>query len=344
MLWGLAGLHTISAVSTTLITPQKFAGREVISTSSNTRLGRVTDPNLYYHPMIPPQMMAVTPVQQALAFIFDGLSTGFILALLGLGITLVFGLGGVLNLSLGNFAVIAATATVLITEIVGNILLALATSIIFVAALGLTVDRSLLSLVYLSDGEERTLTGIFTMLGLAIVLDGIMFNYFPSRYSIPLEPGPVAVMGVTLSGNSLLTIGVSVVLISFLFVFFEKTYLGGATRTVMQDETGAVLCGINLRLTRTLIFMISAVIAAIAGILFAISASVSPTSSFNLTVQALIVSIAGGVTSISGTIIAGLILGIVSNATSSLIGSSWSNVVLFCVVIGVIMIRPGDIA
>jgi branched-chain amino acid transport system permease protein len=182
------------------------------------------------------------------------------------------------------------------------------------------------------------------MLGLAIVLDGIMFNYFPSRYSIPLEPGPVAVMGVTLSGNSLLTIGVSVVLISFLFVFFEKTYLGGATRTVMQDETGAVLCGINLRLTRTLIFMISAVIAAIAGILFAISASVSPTSSFNLTVQALIVSIAGGVTSISGTIIAGLILGIVSNATSSLIGSSWSNVVLFCVVIGVIMIRPGDIA
>jgi len=282
-------------------------------------------------------------VRQAMALVVDGLSTGFLMALLGLSITLVFGLGGVLNLSLGNFAVIAATATAVLLGLSGSLLVAVLGGLLVSCLLGLVVDRSLLSLVYRSSGEQRTLVGIFTMLGLSIVLDGVMYVYYPSQYSIPLDVPSLTVADVTFRGSSLVIIAVSLLLIALLHTFFERTYLGGATQTIMQDETGALVCGISPRRMRTLVFIVSIAIAAIAGILFAASASVSPSSSFRLTIQALIVSIAGGVTSIAGTIFAGLLLGIVSTVAASTIGSSWSSVVLFGVVLGVIFVRPGEI-
>jgi len=288
--------------------------------------------------------MAADIVQQIMALVVGGLSTGFLMALLGLSITLVFGLGGVLNLSLGNFAVIAATATVVLLGMTGSLLIGAVGGLLISAVLGIFVDRSLLSLVYRSTGEQRTLVGIFTMLGLSIVLDGFMYVYYPSQYSVPLNAPSLDFGGVTFRGSSLVIIAISVLLIGILYTFFERTYLGGATQTIMQDETGALVCGINPRRMRTLVFIISIAIASIAGILYAASGSVTPASSFRLTIQALIVSIAGGVTSISGTIAAGLLLGIVSTVAASVIGSSWSSVVLFGVVLSVIFVRPGDIA
>ena len=287
--------------------------------------------------------MAADIVQQIMALVVGGLSTGFLMALLGLSITLVFGLGGVLNLSLGNFAVIAATATVVLLGMTGSLLIGAVGGLLISAVLGIVVDRSLLSLVYRSTGEQRTLVGIFTMLGLSIVLDGFMYIYYPSQYSVPLNAPSLDFGGVTFRGSSLVIIAISVLLIGILYTFFERTYLGGATQTIMQDETGALVCGINPRRMRTLVFIISIAIASIAGILYAASGSVTPASSFRLTIQALIVSIAGGVTSISGTIAAGLLLGIVSTVAASVIGSSWSSVVLFGVVLSVIFVRPGDI-
>ncbi|MDY6765447.1 MAG: branched-chain amino acid ABC transporter permease [Halobacteria archaeon] len=290
-------------------------------------------------PMIP----AVT-VYDLVGLTIDGLSFGLLLAILGISITLVFGLGEVLNLAIGVFAVMGVLTTLSVNNIVSNLLLASLASVVIVGVFGLVVDRTLLSLVYRSEGEERILLGIFVTLGLAIFLDGILINFYSFRYSLPVDIQPVRLGPITVSEASFIIMSISTVLLVALFLFLRYTYLGKATRTVFQDEVGAILCGINPRRMRTIIFVLSAMMAAIAGLLFTISFAVSVADGFKLTIQALIVSIVGGVRSVVGAAFAGILLGIVITYASFFVNSYVANVILFLVAVLVLVARPEAIA
>ena len=276
-------------------------------------------------------------------FFVDGLAYGAILAMLGLGITMVWGMGGVLNLALGVFSVLAVLIAFEVLGIVDNLFIAIMAGLIAAGALALIVDRSLLSLVYRSEGEERILLGIFVTLGLAIFLDGLLTNLYRSQYSVSSGVGSQRIFGVLVRGSSIAIMAVAVLVFALLYLFFSRTYLGGAARTVMQDETGAILCGIKPRRMRTMIFVLSASIAGIAGIAYSFTSEVSVYSAFELTVLAIIVSIVGGVTSIVGAVIAGLFLGIVSVFTSAYIGAYVAEVVLLGVAVVVLVMRPEQI-
>ncbi len=276
--------------------------------------------------------------------LIDGIAQGVVLALLGIGITIVFGLGGVLNLAIGVFAVLAVITAVAILGIVPSTPVALVAGIAIAAAVGLAIDKSALSLVYKSEGEERILLGIFVTLGIAIFLDGLLVNYYPSSYSLSSGVPSMTIMGVQIRGSSIAVIAITLVIFSILYYFFSRTYLGTATRTVMQDETGAILCGISPRRMRTFVFVLSAVIAGIAGILYSFSATVSVADGFELTILALIVSIVGGVTSIVGAVFAGIAIGVIVTFTSAYIGAYVAEVVLFAIAIIVLIARPEEVA
>jgi len=274
----------------------------------------------------------------------DGLAFGGLLALLGVGITLVYGMGEVLNLAIGTFAVIAAiTAAVLMQSGVG-LLPAVLAGVAAAGLLGVVVNQTLLALVYRAEGEERILLGIFTTLGLSVLLRGILVNYFPSRYSISLDLGVVEVADVNLAATSLVTIAVSALVLAALFVFLNRTFLGKATRTVFQDETGAKLVGIDPRRIRSIVFVLSVVVAGIAGILSAMGSNVSITSGFEFTTFALIISIVGGVRSIVGAVVAGVLLGLLNTFANFFIGSYVASIILFAAAVAVILFRPEAIS
>jgi branched-chain amino acid transport system permease protein len=274
------------------------------------------------------------------AITVDGLAFGASLALLGVGITLVYGLGEVLNLAIGAFAVIAAISASLLTS--GGVALPIAAiaGLGLVGVFGLVIDRTLLSLVYRSDGEERILLGIFTTLGLAVLLEGVMVNLVSSRYSLPLDVSPIDVGTTVVTGTSVVSIVVAAVVLAVLFAFLNRTFLGKATRTIFQDERGAQLVGIDPRKIRTLVFVLSAVVAGLAGLLVAARSNVGVGNAFQFTTFALIVSIVGGVRSLVGAVIAGALLGLVNTLANFFIGSYVATIILFGAAIAFLLFRP----
>lgn len=274
------------------------------------------------------------------AIAVDGLAFGISLALLGVGITLVYGLGEVLNLAIGAFAVIAAISAALLVDQGISLPVAVLGGLALVGAFGLLVDRTLLSLVYRSEGEERILLGIFTTLGLTVMLEGIMVNYVSSRYTLPLKVPPLHLGSALVTGTSVVTIVVATIVLVVLFLFLERTFLGKATRTIFQDERGAQLVGIDPRKIRTLVFVLSALVAGLAGILTAARSNVSVATSFEFTTFALIVSIVGGVRSLIGAVVAGILLGLVNTFASFYIGSYVASVILFGSAILFLLVRP----
>ena len=274
------------------------------------------------------------------ALAVDGLAFGASLALLGVGITLVYGLGEVLNLAIGAFAVIAAITAALLIDSGMSLPIAILAGLAFVGVFGLLVDRTLLSLVYRSEGEERILLGIFTTLGLTVLLEGVMVNYVSSRYSLPLGISPIDVGATVVTGTSVVSIIVTAVIIAVLFLFLNRTFLGKATRTIFQDERGARLVGIDPRKLRTLVFVLSAVVAGLAGILAAARSNVSVANSFQFTTFALIVSIVGGIRSLVGAVVAGLVLGLINTYANFFVGSYFATIILFGAAIVFLLVRP----
>ncbi|WP_372911295.1 branched-chain amino acid ABC transporter permease [Salinigranum sp.] len=283
-------------------------------------------------------------VSTLLGVAVDGLAFGVFLALLGVGITLVFGLGEVLNLAIGAFAVLTVLVATVVVNAGQGLVVASVVALVTVTAFGLVVDRTLLSLVYRSEGEERILLGIFTTLGLTVLLDGVLINFFPSRYTLPLNVGTVSFGGAILTGSSLAVITIGVVVLAALFAFLRGTFLGKATRTVFQDERGARLVGVNPRKIRTLIFVLSAAVAGLGGLVFAVGSAVSVASGFQFTTFALIISIVGGVRSLVGAVAAGVLLGLVNQFANFFVGSYIATIILFTAAIVVLLVRPEAIS
>jgi branched-chain amino acid transport system permease protein len=279
-----------------------------------------------------------------------GLSTGFRLALLGAGITLVFGLGEVLNLSQGIFAVVAA---VFALEMMGTgpllglglpLPVALIVALAGIGLVALAIDRGLLSSVYRSEGDERILVGIFVTLGIALALEGILDLEYSYRFSLPIDLPTFRPLDLVILGGDLLNIAVGAVILLALFLFLQRTYLGKATRTLTQNEVGAELCGVDTRRMRTLIFVLSALLAGSAGLLQVMGNNISPAAGFGLTTNGLIVAIVGGVRDVRGTVIAGLGLGLVSTFANFYIGSSVALIILFLTAAVVILLREEALA
>lgn len=270
----------------------------------------------------------------------DALAQGFIFALLGLSITLVFGLADILNLAIGTLGVIGVVLVFILEEFM-PFPAALVGLVVAIVIGGLLIDRTLLSLIYLSnDEEERILLGIFVTVGLAIGLEGLLNVFTPGSYSLSIGIPAIRVGGVLIRGSAIATVVFSVVVLTILYLFFSRTYLGIASRTVMQDETGAVLYGINPRRVRSIVFVLSLFLGVFAVLLASLSADLHTSAGFEFSVFALIVSVVGGVTNVPRTILAGLGLGIVETFTSAFIGSYVSQVVLFAIVIGVLIASP----
>ena len=279
-----------------------------------------------------------------IAVLFDGIVYGLQLSLLAVGLTLIFGLGGVLNLAHGQFAVIAAIFTWLLMGKGVVAPVAAGLGILIAGVVGLIIDRLLLLPAYRLKGDSRLLLALMLTLGLAFVIEGGITYRFPQAELSLLLPIPmIKVLGVVIRTASLVVALGSILVLLSLLLFLKRTGLGKAIRCIIQNEEGAQLCGIDPARMRTLIFIFGSLIAGLVGITQGLSASLGPQAGFELTIFALIVAVVGGVRSINGTLAAGILLGVVHAFTSYFVGAYMTYIILLATAIFTVLIRPSGL-
>lgn len=151
------------------------------------------------------------------------------------------------------------------------------------------------------------------------------------------------ILGVRMRSGSLLASAISVVAFAGLFLFFRGTMLGQAVRSIIQDEEGARLVGIDPKRMRTFILVSSGVLAALVAVTRAMSIPVTVTSGTSLTIFALIVTVVGGLGSVAGAFLAGLLLGIVNTVSSFYIGTFLTFIILLAAAALTILLRPSGL-
>ncbi len=276
-----------------------------------------------------------------MAILLDGVVLGLQLAVLGVGISLVFGLSGVLDLAYGAKIVAAAVvgSELLAADVVPW--MALATVVVVAAGLSLAVDRTVLAPVHRRVGEARVVLSLLVTLAVAFVLDGIVVSTRPlAALTLVVGGAPVEVLGVTMRRGSLLAAGVALAALVVAFVLLQGTRLGRAIRCVIQDVEGAQLCGIEPGRVRTVVVLLSGVLAGLVAITQGLAASVGTADGFDLTILAVVVAVVGGLGRVGGAAIAGVILGVVHALATATLGASGTWVVLLLAAVVTILVRP----
>lgn len=275
------------------------------------------------------------------AVIVDGVVLGLQFGILGVGLTLVYGLGGVVNLAHGQMAVLAAIVTARLMDAGLSTPVAVAGGIVAAGLLGVVIDRTLMQPVYREHGERRVLLGLLLMLGVGFIIDGVLEWRYPiEALNLRIGGEPIVVMGLKVRRGSIVASAVSVGVGLLLVAFFRRTTFGRATRSVIQDEQGAQLCGVDPALVRTVIFGLSGVLAGIVAMTQAMTSPVVSTAGVGLTIFALIVAVVGGLGSVSGAFLAGITLGVVNTMSAFYIGTFVSSIILVLAAALTIVIRP----
>lgn len=278
------------------------------------------------------------------AIILDGIVLGLQFGVLAVGLTLVYGLGGVLNLAYGQMAVVAAIVVSLSMDAGLPAAPAVSIGLLAGGGFGLLLDTTLLRPVYRLRGEAKVLLSLVLTLGVAFVVDGLLLWRLPlEALTLHIGGGVVEILGVPMRRGSLWASGISVAVFVALFFFFRGTMLGRAVRSVIQDEEGARLVGIDPGRMRTLILVSSGVLAALVAVTRSMTTPVTVTAGISLTIFALIVTVVGGLGSVAGAFLAGLILGIISTVSSFYIGTFLTLIILLSAAALTILMRPSGL-
>ncbi|HJS28473.1 MAG TPA: branched-chain amino acid ABC transporter permease, partial [Anaerolineales bacterium] len=155
--------------------------------------------------------------------------------------------------------------------------------------------------------------------------------------------GAVNILEVPMRRGSLVASAITLITFAGLFIFFQRTSLGRAVRSVIEDEEGARMIGINPGRMLRLILVLSGILAALVAITRSMVSPVDVTSGLSITVFALIVTVVGGLGNVAGALLAGLILGIVNVVAADLIGSYISLIILLVAAGVTILIRPAGL-
>ena len=278
------------------------------------------------------------------ANILDGIVLGLQFGLLAAGLTLVYGLGGVLNLAYGQMAVVSAMVVLFSMDADVPALPAIGLGVLAGGLSGLILDLTVLRPVYRLWGEARVLLSLLLTLGVAFVVDGFLnWQYPQAGLTLRIGGGPVEILGVPMRAGSLVASAVTLLAMAALLVFFRATTLGRAVRSVIEDQEGARLVGIDPHRMLRLILILGGVLAALVAVTRSMVAPVTVTAGFGLTVNALIVTVVGGLGSVPGALLAGILLGIINTIAASYIGTFLSLIILLTAAALTILIRPSGL-
>ena len=279
-----------------------------------------------------------------LSYLKDGISLGSIYAIIALGYTMVYGIAKMLNFAHGD--VIMVGAYVILTAVTrGGMspILAVGLSVIFCTVLGVVIEKVAYSpLRKASSNLAVLITAIgvsYFLQNLALILFGADTKSFTSVVHIPsikLAGGDLTISGVTIA-----TVISCIVIMAALMIFIKKSKSGQAMLAVSEDKDAAQLMGVNVNKTISLTFAIGSGLAAIAGVLLCSAyPTLSPYTGAMPGIKAFTAAVFGGIGSIPGALIGGILLGVIEILGRAYISSQLSDAIVFAVLIIVLLVKP----
>jgi branched-chain amino acid transport system permease protein len=277
-----------------------------------------------------------------LQIIISGLATGCIYSLVALGLVLIYNTTEHVNFAQGEMSMVSAFIGFTFFKIVGlPLVLAVAFTIPASALMGIIMER-----LTIRPAIHAPHFNVFIItLGVSIVMKSIAgyiwsHDDFPYPYLFPNKLIHVGV--VTIDIPSLGIIGTTCLLMILLYLFFKYTRVGTAMRAVSQNQNAALLMGISVKRSFAMTWAISALVAAVAGILIAPVVFLSTRMGL-VVINGFAAAILGGWGSIPGTIAGGMLLGVMENVVPYYLPSETRNIIPFMVLVGVLVIKPTGI-
>lgn len=281
-----------------------------------------------------------------LSYFINGVSLGSIYAIIALGYTMVYGIARMLNFAHGDIIMVGGFAIFTLMSTMGvPPLVSILAAMVICTVLGVTVER----IAYRPLREATSLAVLITAIGVSYLLQNIALLIFGSNArqftSVVTLPNLKLAGGqLTISSVTIVTIITCIVIMVGLTSFINRTKVGQAMLAVSEDKGAATLMGIDVNRTITITFAIGSALAAIAGALLCSTyPSLTPYTGSMPGIKAFVAAVFGGIGSIPGALIGGVLLGIIENLSKAYISSQLSDAIVFSVLIIVLLVRPTGI-
>ena len=278
--------------------------------------------------------------------LINGISLGSVYAIIALGYTMVYGIAKMLNFAHGDVIMIGAYTSFCMTTYIGlSPVLSIVVAMIVCTVLGILIE----AFAYKPLRKATSLAVLITAIGVSYFLQNIallIWGSTPKTFSSVVPNASLALFNgkLIVTYESIVTIIVCIVIMIGLTLFTKKSKMGKAMRAVSEDKEAAELMGINVNVTISITFAIGSALAAIAGVLLCSAYPVLvPTTGSMPGIKAFVAAVFGGIGSIPGAMVGGILLGIIEIFSKSYISTLLSDAIVFAVLILVLLIKPTGI-
>lgn len=280
---------------------------------------------------------------QILQYLINGISIGAVYAIIALGYTMVYGIAKMLNFAHGDIIMVGAYISFCVTNYLGlPAAVSVVAAVVVCTVLGIAIE----GLAYKPLRGTPSLAVLITAIGVSYFLQNaaqLIWSSSPKNFTSIVTMDPISLMDgrLVITGEVLLTVCVSVAVMAGLTFFTGKTRTGKAMRAVSEDRDAAQLMGINVNRTISTTFAIGSALAAIAGVLLCSTVpTLMPTTGSMPGIRAFTAAVFGGIGSIPGAMLGGVLLGIIESLTKAYISTELSDAVVFAMLIVVLLVKP----
>ncbi len=276
-----------------------------------------------------------------LAQMINGLSLGSIYALIALGYTMVYGICKMLNFAHGDVIMVGAYMLSVAMGVLGlPPVLSILLSMVVCACLGVTIER----IAYKPLRNASPLAVLITAIGVSYFLQSsalLIFGSTQRKVESAINVSSVQLGELTIGGNALVTLLLTIVLMTGLTWFINHTMTGKAMLAVSEDKGAAQLMGVNVNRTIATTFLIGSALAAVAGVLFISSYGfVGPYTGAMPGIKAFVAAVLGGIGSVPGAMLGGILLGLIESLSKAYISTQLADAIVFGVLIVVLLVKP----
>ncbi len=267
----------------------------------------------------------------------NSLSVASVTILIGMGITLIFGLAGIVNFAHGEFLMIGGIATWFFVGLGLNFFAAAVLAMGVVGALGFVAERGLFRFTL-----DRPMNGFIMSIGLSVILQHVVIRIFNEfQKSIPDPVGAVWVVGgVHIIAMRAVVVAITVVVVAITYFGISRSRYGMALRASVSDQSTAELMGVPVRRYVTGVFVYGSILAGLGGALMIALFPITPFVGTVVITRGFVVSLMGGLGNVYGAVVAGLVLGLVDGLSAGYGYPEWTDAYSLIIMIVILIVRP----
>ncbi len=283
---------------------------------------------------------------QILQYLINGISIGSVYAIIALGYTMVYGIAKMLNFAHGDVIMVGAYISFCVTNYLGlPAIVSILAAVLVCTVLGILIE----GLAYKPLRGTPSLAVLITAIGVSYFLQNaaqLIWGTASKNFTsvVTMEPIHLFNDGLVITGETILTVVVSALVMVGLTLFTTKTRTGKAMRAVSEDRSAAQLMGIDVNRTISITFAIGSALAAVAGVLLCSTVpTLQPTTGSMPGIRAFTAAVFGGIGSMPGAMLGGLLLGIIETFSKKYISTDFSDAIVFAVLIMILLVKPAGL-